>query len=59
MKGKRHTEEQIIKILKEIEAGKSVAKTCRKPNVSGNTVYRPPRSPHDKLPAMIGQRIGG
>jgi putative transposase len=40
MKGKRYTEEQIIKILKEVEAGKSVAETCRKYNVSENTVYR-------------------
>ena len=40
MKGKRYTEEQIIRILKEIETGKSVAETCRKHNVSENTVYR-------------------
>ena len=40
MKGKRYTEEQIIKILKEIEAGKTVAETCRKYNVAEGTVYR-------------------
>ena len=40
MKGKRHTEEQIIKILQEIETGKTVNETCRKYNVSENTVYR-------------------
>ena len=40
MKGKRYTEEQIINILKEIETGKTVTETCRKYNVSQNTVYR-------------------
>ena len=40
MKGKRYTEEQIIKILQEIETGKTVNETCRKYNVSENTVYR-------------------
>ena len=40
MKGKRYTEEQIIKILKEIENGKSVAEVCREYNVAEATVYR-------------------
>ena len=40
MKGKRYTEEQIIKILKEIEAGNTVTDTCRKYNVAEATVYR-------------------
>ena len=40
MKGKRYTEEQIIKILKEIESGKTVAEVCRKYNVAEATVYR-------------------
>ena len=34
MKRKRYTEEQIIRILHEIEAGKTVAETCREYNVS-------------------------
>jgi putative transposase len=40
MKGKRYTEEQIIKILKEIEVGNTVAEVCRKYNVAEGTVYR-------------------
>ncbi|MGB3717023.1 MAG: transposase [Candidatus Promineifilaceae bacterium] len=40
MKRKRHTEEQIIRILGEIEAGKTVAETCREYNVSESAVYR-------------------
>jgi putative transposase len=40
MKGKRYTEEQIIRILKEVESGKSVAQVCREQGVSEQTVYR-------------------
>jgi hypothetical protein len=40
MKGKWYTEEQIINVLQGIEAGKTVSETCRKYNVSENTVYR-------------------
>jgi putative transposase len=40
MKSKRYTEEQILRILREVESGKSVAKTCRKYNVSESAVYR-------------------
>ena len=40
MKRKRYTEEQIIRILHEIEAGKTVAETCREYNVSESAVYR-------------------
>lgn len=40
MKGKRYTEEQIIKILKEVEAGKTVTEVCREYNVAEATVYR-------------------
>jgi len=40
MKSKRYTEEQILRILREIESGKSVAETCRKYNVSESAVYR-------------------
>ena len=40
MKGKRYTEEQIIRILGEIDSGTTVTATCRKYNVSEATVYR-------------------
>ncbi len=40
MKSKRYSEEQIIKILQEIESGKTVAETCRKYGVADATVYR-------------------
>lgn len=39
-KGKRYTEEQIIRILKEVETGTPVAEVCRKYNVAEATVYR-------------------
>ena len=40
MKGKRFTEEQIIGILKEVEAGMSVSDACRKHNCSEQSFYR-------------------
>jgi putative transposase len=40
MKGKRYTEEQIIRILKEVESGRSVSEVCRAHGVSEQTVYR-------------------
>jgi putative transposase len=40
MKGKRYNEEQVIRILKELEAGKPVAEVCRKYGVSEQLVYR-------------------
>lgn len=40
MKGKRHSEEQIIKILREAEAGMTVAEVCRKHGVSEWSFYR-------------------
>jgi len=40
MKRKRFTEEQIIGILKEHEAGVSVADLCRKHGVSDASVYK-------------------
>ena len=40
MKGKRFTDEQVIRILKEVEAGMSVADVCRKHNCSEQSFYR-------------------
>lgn len=40
MKRKRYTEEQIISILQEHEAGASVQELSRRHGVSGNTIYR-------------------
>jgi putative transposase len=40
MKRSRFTEDQIISILKEYEAGVSVADLCRKHGVSDATVYK-------------------
>mgnify|MGYP000506917207 FL=1 len=40
MKGKRYSEEQIIRILKQVECGESIAKVCRAHGVSEQTVYR-------------------
>lgn len=39
-KGTRYNEEQIIRILKEVESGTSVAEVCRKYGVAEQTVYR-------------------
>jgi putative transposase len=39
MKKVRHSEEQIINILKEAEAGIAVAELCRKHGVSDQTYY--------------------
>lgn len=39
-KGVRYTEEQILRILKELESGASIAEVCRKYGVSEQTVYR-------------------
>jgi len=40
MKRKRYSEEQIIKILKDGEAGLKVADLCRKHGISEQTFYR-------------------
>jgi putative transposase len=40
MKGKRFSEEQIIKVLKEAEAGIAVAELCRRHGVSEQSFYR-------------------
>ena len=39
-KGTRYKEEQIVRILKEVEGGASVGDVCRKYGVSEQTVYR-------------------
>ena len=40
MKGKRFSEEKIIRILQEAETGLSVADVCRKHNCSEQSFYR-------------------
>ena len=40
MKGKRFTEEQIIRILQEADSGLSVADICRKHNCSEQSFFR-------------------
>jgi len=40
MKGKRYNEEQIVRILQEVDGGKSVAGVCREYGVSEQSVYR-------------------
>jgi len=39
-KGTRYSEEQILRILREVEGGASVAEVCRKYEVSEATLYR-------------------
>jgi putative transposase len=39
-KGTRYTEEQIIRMLRELESGTSIAEVCRRYGVSEQTVYR-------------------
>jgi putative transposase len=40
MKGKRFSEEQIIRILRELAGGKPMAEVCRQHGVSEQSVYR-------------------
>lgn len=40
MRKSKHTEEQIVAILKEIESGCSVLEVSRKHNVQAQTIYR-------------------
>jgi len=39
-KGKRYSQEQIIRILREVESGTSIAEVGRKYGVAENTIYR-------------------
>ena len=39
-KGKRHTAEQIVAILREVEGGKTVPQICSTYNISQQTFYR-------------------
>lgn len=55
-KGTRYQEEQIIRILKEVESGTTVAEVCRKYGVSEQTVYRW-RSKYDGLESSELQRL--
>lgn len=38
--GRRHTDEQIIAVLKEGEAGATTAEICRRHGISNQTLYR-------------------
>lgn len=40
MKGKRTTEEEIIKVLKEVDAGMKPKEACRKHGISEATLYK-------------------
>ena len=40
MKGTRYTEEQIVRLLGEVENGRSIAETARQYGVSEATIYR-------------------
>ena len=39
-KGKRHTSEQIVRILREAEGGKTITHVCSEYNISEQTFYR-------------------
>jgi putative transposase len=40
MKGKRYSDEQVIRVLKELDSGKKVKDVCRAHGVTEQTVYR-------------------
>jgi putative transposase len=39
MKKKKFTEEQIVKVLKELESGRAILDLCRELGVSNTTIY--------------------
>lgn len=39
-KGKRYTEDEILKVLKEIEAGAAIASVARAHGITDQTIYR-------------------
>lgn len=55
-KGTRYSEEQILRILREVENGTSVAEVCRKYEVSDATLYRW-RSKYDGMDMTQLQRL--
>jgi putative transposase len=55
-RGIRYTEEQIIRILKAVESGTTVAEVCRQYGVSEQTVYRW-RSKYDGVETSELQRL--
>lgn len=57
-KGTRYSEEQIIRILKEVESGTAVAEICRKYGVAEQTIYRW-RSKYAGLETSELQRLRG
>ena len=40
MKGKRYNTEEKVRILRDVDAGKSVVDVCREKNISEQTFYR-------------------
>jgi putative transposase len=40
MKGKRHTTEEKIRILRDADGGKSIVELCREKNISEQTFHR-------------------
>lgn len=40
MKGKRHSEEKIIQVLNEAQAGATIEETCRRHGISVTTYYK-------------------
>ena len=58
MKGKRHTEEQIIAILKEHEAGLKTAELCRNHGISEPTFYNG-KSKYGGLEVSEAKRLKG
>ena len=40
MKGKRHTTEEKIRILRDADGGRNIAEVCKEKNISEQTFYR-------------------